>query len=453
MRGQNLRFTGRIVLAVTVLGLTGSVHAQLPFADSVVVSDKDVGEPGIDVAADGTLYINAPSKLQLGTTSASLLFRSDDCGDHWASTSPGFLRGNLPGGADSDVAVDPIDGSIYYVDLFDIDSTYSISRDKGFTWVYSIPLGGLPVHDRPWLASSGRGVVYEAYTNPLLGIAVTKWVVQGQVPILTTLAADSLLARSNCTGCPPGNVVTSKAYDNDQLGLMDKVGVMYSTAAGGVGFARSTNGGLSWSQFMVSRNTPGVDTTHSFPNAANDGSGTLHAVWLDVFPAGSAHCLFGLGCSRVRYSRSGDFGQTWIAPITLVAAGSSVFPWVDARGSKVSVALYHAQALGPPDAVPGNTEWHTSYLESLDGGRTWSALQTVDALPATTVVKTGPICTAGELGCVSDRELLDFLQVAIDPADRANVTWTRVLRAGQPGVTPKDTQIRFARQLPFGCPP
>ena len=69
-----------------------------------------------------------------------------------------------------------------------------------------------------------------------------------------------------------------------------------------------------------------------------------------------------IGCSRVQYSRSADFGQTWIPPITLVADGTSVFPWLDARGSKVSVALYHTDAVGTPDTVPPvTTEWVTSY--------------------------------------------------------------------------------------------
>jgi hypothetical protein len=446
MRGQNLRFAVRVVLIVTGLSLPGRIHAQPePFRFPVVVTDKDVGEPGIDVAPDGTLYINAPVQLQAGPA-PSLLFRSDDCGDDWAITSPAFLRGNLPGGADSDVAIDPSDGTIYYEDLYTVDSTFSISRDKGFTWVFSDPVAGLPLQDRPWLASSGRGVVYEAYTQLILGIAVTKWVLQGQLSLLTTLAADSLLAGA-CTSCPPGTVVTERGLDSDILGLMDKVGVIYPTTAGGMRFAGSTNGGLTWSQFTVSPNTPGVDTTHSIPNVANDGSGTLHAVWLEVLPAGSPQCGLGVGCSRVQYSRSADFGQTWIPPTTLVVDGTSVFPWVDARDSKVSVALYHTNAVATPDTVPGDSRWLPKYVESLDGGNTWSELVPVSLGSA----KTGPVCTAGS-SCVSDRELLDFLQVAIDLQGRANVTWTRVISQGQPGI-PKDTEILFARQLgSFQCP-
>jgi hypothetical protein len=452
MRRRNLRVSGSVILAAAALMVPPHVSAQSePFQSSVVVTDKNVGEPGIDIARDGTLYINAPSQLRL-QGSASLLFRSDDCGRHWSSTSPGFLRGNLLGGADSDVAIDPSDGTIYYVDLYTLESTFSISRDKGFTWTSSLPVAGLPLQDRPWITSSGRGVVYDAYTQPLLGIAVTKWVLQGQVPLLTTLAADFLIARNNCLLCPPGNVVAAQRLDSDLLGLMDKVGVIYTIASGGVGFAQSTNGGLTWSQFTVSANAPGVDTTHSFPNVADDGSGTLHAVWLEVLPAGSSQCAApDVGCSRVQYSRSGDFGQTWIPPLTLIAEGTSVFPWIDARDSKVSVALYHSDSVGTPDGVPGDTQWYTSYIESEDGGVDWLPPRVVDENPETTFVKTGPICTAGT-NCVADRELLEFLQVVIDGRQRANVAWTRVRQPGLPTV-PADTEIRYARQFgSFLCP-
>jgi hypothetical protein len=72
---------------------------------------------------------------------------------------------------------------------------------------------------------------------------------------------------------------------------------------------------------------------------------------------------------------------------------------------------------------------------STDGGASFSALQTVDPTP----VKSGPVCTEG-IDCSGDRELLDFQSIAIDPAGRANLTWTRSID-GQ-----SDTQIRFVRE-------
>src|SRR5207247_2328510 len=124
--------------------------------------------------------------------------------------------------------------------------------------------------------------------------------------------------------------------------------------------------------------------------------------------------------SSILISTSTNWGSSWSAPRTLVSGGASVYPWVDARGSKVAVSLYHTTAAGNSETVPGSAQWFETYLESADGGATFSAPQTVDP----TVVKTGPICTGGT-GCSGDRELLDFQSLALDSSGRANLAWTR----------------------------
>jgi hypothetical protein len=139
--------------------------------------------------------------------------------------------------------------------------------------------------------------------------------------------------------------------------------------------------------------------------------------------------------SRVRMNTSSNWGASWGTPRTLVETGTSLYPWVDARGSMVAVSLYHTTANGTPETVPETSQWFITYLESSDGGATFSAPATLDPLP----VKTGPICTGG-INCSNDRELLDFQQVAIDGSSRAMVAWTRSLDGAS------DTEIRFARQ-------
>ena len=169
-----------------------------------------------------------------------------------------------------------------------------------------------------------------------------------------------------------------------------------------------------------------ADTTLAFPVVASAGNGSLHAVWLEVF---------GTASSRIRYARSADWGASWTMPATLVSSGASVYPWVAAGGSKVSVTLYHTAAAGTPDTVAEGSQWFETYLESTDGGATFGPLAAIDSVP----VKSGPICTQGT-GCSADRELLDFQSVALDGAGRANAVWTRSID----GVS--DTEIRFARQ-------
>src|SRR5437867_12018513 len=78
--------------------------------------------------------------------SASFLFRSLDGGATWTQT-PNGLRDLFPGGGDSDVAVDSMDGTVYYADLWLGSSTVSVSHDQGETWIAS-PLDGVVVEDR-----------------------------------------------------------------------------------------------------------------------------------------------------------------------------------------------------------------------------------------------------------------------------------------------------------------
>lgn len=421
------KIIGALFVPILVVATAPAIAAD--FTEPVVVSDADSAEPGIDIAADGTIYINAPVGLLSSLPGApSFLFRSDDGGQSFTQTDPGN-RALLPGGGDSDVALDPDDGTIYFTDLYLADSTVSVSGDKGASWTVN-PLGGVVVEDRQWLTTPGDGIVYHTYNQIPGGILVTKSTDGGRTYVLTSVAATPL-DRNGFIG-PPGPIVSENAESaGGPLGLdglldpAQRVGVIYANSTGGIGFARSTDGGLTFTQSVVSPDSP-TDTTRAFPVVARAGMGELKAVWLEVVD----------GRSRVRFSQSDDFGASWSQPKTLVDQGTPVFPWVAARGDKVSVVLYHTEAEATPDTVPEDGEWFTSYLESGDGGSSFSGLTILDP----TAVKSGPICTAGG-DCDADRGLLDFLAVALDPQDRANVTWARVVNEEQ-----NDTEIRFARQ-------
>ncbi len=395
--------------AVTAATLAGgaaraTAPTAAPFRAPVVVTDLDTGEPGVDIAPDGTIYVNAPS----GDLSASDVLRSTDGGGDWALLPPA-QRGGAPGGADSDIGIDPFDGTLYMTDLYLGSATVSRSNDRGNTWKTNAVQGTL-VQDRQWIATAGRGVVYHVTHQLEVGLVVTKSSNAGSSFGSPTVAA----AESSDCGCQPGQLVAEA----------DRVGVIYSTFDGGVKFARSVDGARSWTNQRVS--LPSVaKTTNAFPVVAQRGNGGLVAVWQETF--GDA--------SRMQFARSGDFGLSWTPPVTIVSGGTSLYPWVAARGDKVAVSLYHADVAATPDRMPKGAAWHEAYLESTDGGVTFSGLAILDPLP----VKTGPICTAG-VSCQSNRELLDFQSVAVDPAGRANVAWTRSLDGNF------NTEIRFARQ-------
>ena len=405
--------------AATLVPLSQGVAHAATFGTPVVVSGDNVSEPGIDVAPDGTLYVNAPvGVLSNIPGSPSQVYRSSDGGASW-TTLPQSLKANLPGGGDSDVTIAP-DGTLSETDLWLGNSTVATSSDKGQTWTAQ-PAQGPLVQDRQWVAATSGGRVYHVVHQIPSGLWVARSVDSGLTYPQQVVAATPL-DQTGCI-CPPGNIITEDGGSGTLAALSDKVGGVYATSDGGVGFYRSTNGGLTFTNTRPAPASAAV-TNAAFPVVADNGAGGLAVVWLAV--EGNT--------STVWLTTSKDFGATWASPRQLVSAGANVYPWVAYRNGKIAVSLYHSNTAGTPDTVPASAQWFESYLESTDGGVTFSALQTVDTTP----VKTGPVCTGG-INCSDDRQLGDFQQVALDNAGRAVMSYVRVISGA-------DTEVRFVSQ-------
>src|SRR5438270_9041914 len=98
-------------------GATGA-GASGPFLAPVAIPGATVGEPGINVAPDNAIYVNGPAGLLSNLPgSASPVFKSTDGGTTW-KTTPTSLRANRPGGGDSNIAIDPVTGTLYMTDLW-----------------------------------------------------------------------------------------------------------------------------------------------------------------------------------------------------------------------------------------------------------------------------------------------------------------------------------------------
>ena len=403
--------------AIAAAAFGAAVLPNLPVAHAatfnapVVVSADDVSEPGIEIAPDGTIYIHGPNGIPIWST----IWRSDTGGSTWLKT-PNALRAGL-GGGDIDMAIQP-NGKLAFTDLWLGSSSVGISSDKGQTWVTN-QVQGTMVQDRQWVATTGRDITYHVTHQIPAGIVVSKSVDGGLTYPVQAVAA-SALDQGNCI-CPAGMLIAEAG--TALAGTDDKVGVAYTTATG-VAFSRSVNGGLNWSRSVIDP-TGGGDTLSSFPIVANAGGGNLVASWLDL--TGSA--------SRVMFSRSTNWGANWTTPKAVVTTGASVFPWIDAKGSKVGISLYHTTASGVPDNVPSSANWHLKYLESTDLGTTFGALDTADSTPS----KSGPICTDG-LNCNTDRELGDFQMVALDANGKANLSYVRSIDGNF------NTEVRYVRQ-------
>jgi hypothetical protein len=382
---------------------------------TTVVTKESMSEPGIAVAPDNTIYIDGPEGLLSHLPgSPSPVVRSENGGATWTKT-PFSLRENLPGGGDSNIAIDPSNGAIYMTDLWLGNSTVSTSSDKGNSWTAN-PLQGLPSQDRQWVATTGGGIVYHAVHQIPLGLVVSKGSGGLAYPI-STLAATPV-DQTGCV-CAPGNLIAQAG--GGVLGSSDKVGLIYSTSTGGVKFAASSNGALTFTNVNVQPESANT-TNAAFPVVANAGGNHLVATWLNVQGA----------TSSVAYSDSHDWGATWSAPRTLVSGGASVYPWIAAQGSNVAISLYHTETAGTPDTVPSSAVWFESYLNSTDVGSTFSPLVVADP----TAAKSGPICTEGT-NCSANRELGDFQSITLDNQGNADMAWVRSINSGA------STEVRF----------
>ena len=191
---------------------------------------------------------------------------------------------------------------------------------------------------------------------------------------------------------------------------------------------KSLDGGLTWTDTKVFGVDPSTNRELNllFPVIAVDKGGNLYATWSD-----------GL---RVEYSVSSDHGATWSKPYLLntpASATADIFPWMVGGGDgRLDVVWYHGTGCKTAGC-------NTKYRDPGDEGTTWTVAFTqladasaVDAngVPTPTVVDhddavtpvmhKGDICNNGT-ACIlgGDRTLLDFFQVSIDPAGRANIAY------------------------------
>jgi len=271
-----------------------------------------------------------------------------------------------------------------------------------------------------------------------------------------------------------GNIVTDYSHPVDHLTYPsgDQVHALYAIFAGPnsvadnaaanapgatwnhndtIYVARSMDGGVTWTDSVAYASAvSGRELNLLFPVATVDKAGTVYAAWSDQL--------------HVQYTYSKDGGVTWaparqvnrdnpaqVGTTTLTAptAGNAdVFPWIAAGGpGRLDVVWYHGSggAAGSESTYrdPGdpNTNWTVAAAQIASANSTKPTVASYsDAV--TPVIHKGDICQNG-LNCDvlgGDRTLLDFFEVSIDAAGRANIAFA------SDATSPGNSSVGYVRQ-------
>jgi hypothetical protein len=152
--------------------------------------------------------------------------------------------------------------------------------------------------------------------------------------------------------------------------------------SGSIEGARSTDGGVTFTRIVVSSFTSaalGPMRAISLPSLALDSNGTLYASWSD--------CRFRPGCNAndIVVSTSTD-GVTWAPPlrVPVVPTASTVSAMIPGLGADPAnpghLGLVYAYFTAG-SCQRGSCALGVAFVQSSDGGHTWTRPQQLDAEP------------------------------------------------------------------------
>lgn len=437
-------------------------------------------EPSIRVPKDGmsAAYVSAPSGL--GSNFWRITERKNSDGSSTLMQSPVQQPDLGTGGGDSEISVgnsryaegSPCDAIAYSglhnIDLLD-NFTVARSTDCGKTFTLLNPYGTQnTLTDRQWQAFDGSHTNFLIYHKvDTSQIVVSESTDGGQTYV--SLSPDGSRGIIDAATLPSvantnqvGNLVTdySRPTGTNNLLSGEPIHTMYATFGGprdpadnaqaqvdanvpgstynhvdSIYVAKSTDGGLTWSDSKVYSTPAGSrrELNLLFPVVEVDRAGNVYSLWSDGF--------------KIQYAVSTDQGKTWSKPYQVNtdnrgaapdAGKADLFPWMAAGANGLlDVVWYHGQGGAPKSNLtyrnPGdkNTQWTVAFAQlgnaaHQDGAGAAAPTRLTYSDAVTPPIHTGTICNNG-IGCdlipgsTGDRSLLDFFQVAIDAAGRANI--------------------------------
>ncbi len=448
-----------------------NANPYLPFVSNVniIVGDNYNVGAGVNQGCrtpqnETTIAVNPanPNNLVAGANdyrdccvlSAGTL-RNDGSGYVYTSTDGGttWINIKLPGlgvlGSPSGVAKkvtsigDPAisfgkNNTVYYANIAfnrvdESDAIFvSVSHDGGLSWDNPVTVansgGATFFNDKVWIgADPSSGKAYVSWTrfkdNPQTGYV--------ESPIVVARTGDYGKTWSDWV-----NVSGQYKYNQGSVPVVGNDGSVYISFEGAVEadnyndyniVAKSTDGGKSFSQKVVSRNTDenfpifggrGVLSglhfrTNTFPALTVDRvTGKLYLAWADNSLGNSTTT------SVQVFIQSSSDGLSWTAPKKITTTSEDkIYPWVAANGGKVVVSYYTREFAGS-----ASLQIDYAYAKSTDGGATWGASTRITEQSS----DPGIQFTSGAF-------IGDYTGIAMGSDNVAHPIWTDF--RGKPGVT------------------
>lgn len=426
------------------------------------------GEPSIAVAKDGALYISYPgpgmgffSSSNDGAKWVKGATADDDSGDTTVNvdSSGAVYQSNLLG-------ITPGDPNMLQIDVYKSLDGGKKWIQKGVTGTTDSPTSENSTNstflvDRQWVdvfIPAGKTtdearvyITYHDWVAGLMWVNVSKDGGKTFSEQKTIMSDPTALTNGVCNVIPGGTRVVQSGPNAGRVYAVWLSGNVVTNPATGCNYTQMDTFGQVWSawsddegatwtnQLIYDAGLFGHDASYLFADLALDNAGNPYVTF--TLNDGPFPHMGGEGDQwNVFVSASFDGGKTWNgkndgtgAPYKVTTGtGTHVFPAVAAGDpGKVAVAYLATDVITPQfpygKAFPGgnpNAEWHVYLARALDlssGKPTWQTTRLT-----TKPMHVGDICNLG-IFClpeVSDRSILDFIDIIGDPDGMLHIAYT-----------------------------
>ncbi len=446
---MRVRMTILAILAGLLL-LAPAASASPRFTTPVKLGPPPAGgEPSIAVSPKGVVMVDSPQGIPSGVS-------GHPGTGLWISTNDGAAFGNVKyigsdlGGGDDDIIYDH--GIWYEADLEAAATEVCQSSDGGKTWTSVGPVPD-PTNcttvnsaqagfsdDRPWLTADPTDskriylIYHEFVSAQPLGFVTTNGGGDDFTGACGPLITDPTIEANVPTDITGGTLVARPAIDRHgtlyvlfatttqrENALAASKGIPSGTFSQ-LYLAVSKDHCKSFTDYTVfdgekKYGENDVQFGDIFNDLAIDGAGNLYAVGTGYI----GHKQFAKTAS-VYVLSSNDHGQQWSAPVKLSTPNAADMLPAAVGGPKsgqLAIGYFRTtNAVTDPNSLKG--EWTYASAESRNATASAPTFSYGDVRPGY-VYHHGQVCNAGILcglpGEPSDRSLLDFTSVTLDPHD------------------------------------